>query len=73
MFLKKSHNYYAQIQRQMMVVGLAECFFVIYTSKELKILKVDVDMPFIEGMFNKLNDFYDIYKHLLNLEVSELQ
>ncbi|XP_018575090.1 uncharacterized protein LOC108913925 [Anoplophora glabripennis] len=58
--LKKTHNYYYQVQGQLAITGRVICYFVIYTgdSNDLLIQKIASDKPFIDNMFKKLETFY---------------
>lgn len=53
--------YYSQIKLAMMLSKLSYCYFKIYTSKALPIVRTDFDkLHFLEHV-NKLNYFYKNY------------
>ena len=56
--LDKSHDYYFQIQGQLYCAGRTECDFVVFTKKEIKIIKIVEDQAFIEIMLQKLSNFF---------------
>lgn len=64
--LKEDHDYYFQIQGQMMVTKRSHCCLVIYTFKGLLIINVYRDNKFITEMLKKLQQFY---KHYLKPEI----
>ncbi|KAJ8929780.1 hypothetical protein NQ314_017495 [Rhamnusium bicolor] len=55
--LKVDHNYYFQIQGQMLCTERRICHFVIYTNVDCLILSIARDEQFIVNMVNKLKDF----------------
>lgn len=55
--LKKSHEYYYQVQGQLMVTGVSFCVFVVYTRKDLYVEKLPVDTEFMRKMFLQLSQF----------------
>ncbi|KAJ8969567.1 hypothetical protein NQ314_001688 [Rhamnusium bicolor] len=59
--LKVDHNYYFQIQGQMLCTERRICHFVIYTNVDCLILSIARDEQFIVNMVNKLKDFYENY------------
>lgn len=59
--LKENHQYYFQVQGQMMVTNRSLCFFLVYTFKSLVIINVYRDNNFIQDMLKKLNKFYHKY------------
>lgn len=61
MKLKKSHNYYSQIQGQMFCAEKKRCLFIIYTLVDVLILPIDRDEEFINKMVRSLSDFYNNY------------
>lgn len=61
--LKRNHDYYYQVQGQMLCSGAVTCYFCVYTFVDMKIIKVERDLPFIENMLEKLATFYNsVYK-----------
>lgn len=57
--LPKSHEYFYQIQGQLMVTGALFCIFVLYTKKDFYVEKIPVDIEFIQQMFVQLSKFYE--------------
>ena len=61
-FLKEDHEYYCQVQGQLMVSGAGFCDFVIYTKKDLFIERVFPNVAFMQTMLDNLSGFY--YKYV---------
>ena len=59
--LDRNHNYYAQVQGQLMITGSKFCEFVVYTQKDLHIERITPDIPFMSIMLEKLANFYQCY------------
>lgn len=60
LLLKRSHNYYCQIQGKMAISGRSWCDFVVYTSKGLSVECINFDSHFWENeLLPKLISFYD--------------
>ncbi|XP_033097192.1 uncharacterized protein LOC117101339 [Anneissia japonica] len=59
--LDRRHNYYAQVQGQLMITGCNFCEFVVYTQKDLYIERITPDIQFMAIMLEKLADFYQFY------------
>ena len=57
-YLKENHIFYYQIQAQLRVTGRKYCLFVIFTLKNLKIIKIERDDIFIDNMIFKAAQFY---------------
>lgn len=57
--LYKEHNYFYQVQGQMMCTGRTTAYFCVYTLTDLKIIKIERDPIFIAKMFTELKKFYD--------------
>lgn len=57
--LKKNHNYYYQIQGQMLCTGRRRCHFVVFTFKHFVLIEIEKDDEFIDEMLNKLKAFYE--------------
>ena len=57
--LKKSHQYYAQVQGQMAITKREWYDFVIYTEKGLSIERINFDEHYWKDLLEKLVDFYD--------------
>ena len=58
--LKKSHQYYYQIQGQLACCQMLEAILVIYTG-DIKVIKISRDDKFVESMISKLVSFYNGY------------
>lgn len=56
--LHSSHDYYYQIQGQLYCTQANFCDFIVYTHKDLKVLRIVRDDCFIESMLQKLDAFY---------------
>ena len=65
--LKESHNYYYQIMGQLAVTKCRYCFFIVYTTKELFVQKIEFDPKFFnEKMLPKLELFFNsYYRHFI--------
>ena len=57
--LKENHSYYYQIQGQLLCSNRKLCYLVVYTSKDLVVVKVPRDDVFIQDMVPKLLAFFD--------------
>lgn len=57
--LDSKHDYYYQIQGQMMCTGADMCYFVVFTFKDLKCIRIKRDNEFIEAMKDRLVSFYE--------------
>ncbi|XP_074662685.1 uncharacterized protein LOC141915162 [Tubulanus polymorphus] len=60
-FLRKDHDYYAQIQGQLALTGLTWCDFLVYTSKGMLIIRVPFDLEFWNEAVAKLANFFIRY------------
>ena len=56
--LDKSHSYYYQIQGQLYCADKGSCDFVVYTIKDMVVIRVVRDDQFIADMLEKLLNFY---------------
>ncbi|XP_028320221.1 uncharacterized protein LOC114474256 isoform X2 [Gouania willdenowi] len=56
--LKRSHQYFTQVQVQLAVTGLHKADFVVYTLKETAIVPVTFDPSLWEDTVSKLETFY---------------
>ena len=56
--LRSDHDYYYQIQGQLMCSDRKSCDFVVYTIADIKIIRVDRDETFISRMVEKLERFF---------------
>ena len=62
--LKKTHNYYDQVQGQMYCTGRRNCYFVVYTFVDFRVTTVKLDKEYCaESLVPKLSLFYT--KHYL--------
>lgn len=56
--LKKSHDYFYQIQGQMLCSNKKKVFFVVFTLKDMLCMEIDRDDSFIDEMIDELNIFF---------------
>ena len=56
--LKKTHNYWFQVQGQLLVTGAPFCDFVVHTSIDTFVTRVLPDMDTMTNLVEKLSDFY---------------
>lgn len=56
--LKTEHNYYFQVQGQLLVTGVEYCDFVIFTRKDLVVKRIFPDPVFMQEMLDNLSRFY---------------
>jgi hypothetical protein len=59
--LKKTHSYYYQVQGQIFCCNAKYVDFVVYTSVDIKIIRITRDDIFIQDMLEKLNNFFNTY------------
>ena len=59
MDLKKTHNYYAQVQGQLMITGAPFCDFIVFTYKDLFVIRVLPDQDYMVTLLNKLCAFFE--------------
>lgn len=60
--LKREHNYFYQVQGQLMCTSRSKCYFCVFTFKDFKVYTISRDDEFIENtLLPKLSSFYDIY------------
>ena len=59
--LKEGHDYYYQVQGQLLCTNCSYCDFVVYTFIDFKICRVFRDDAFIGEMISKLQWFFDNY------------
>ncbi len=59
--LKKSHDYYYQVQGQLYCTGRSMAHFIVFTSKDLKIIKIPFNETFVSEMIVKLKTFFDTH------------
>ena len=56
--LKTGHDYYAQVQGQLMITGAEFCEFIVYTQCDMVVERIKPDIPFMTEMFEKLSIFF---------------
>lgn len=56
--LKKTHNYFYQVQGQLLITGVTFCDFVVFTKKDLFIQRIEPDVKFMSSMVEKLHSFF---------------
>jgi len=59
--LDKNHNYYYQVQGQLMCTGAKAVDFVVYTIADMKVIRIPRDDFFIEAMLAELINFYRLF------------
>lgn len=59
--LNKDHQYYYQVQGQLLCTGRQRCKFVVFTLKGLEVVDVHRDDIFINSMTTVLLEFYEQY------------
>lgn len=57
--LKKTHNYYCQVQGQMAVTERYWCDFVVYTEKGISVERIEFDSAFWSDLLLKLSSFFE--------------
>ena len=65
-FLDKKHKYYYQIQTQLLVSNADYCDFVVWTLKDMLVLRIEPDVERFEEFKTKAKDFF------LNIVLPEL-
>ena len=61
--LKHSHEYWHQVQGQLMVTGASHCIFIVYTHKSLHTELIQPCAETMHTMFEALYHFYSQYGH----------
>ena len=56
--LDHKHDYYHQIQGQLMITGKKRCDLVVYTKVDMKVIQINEDKPFQHEMTTKLHRFF---------------
>lgn len=56
--LKQGHRYYTQVQTQMFVTGATYCDFVVWTLKDVAVLRILPDVSFWESCLRKAQEFF---------------
>lgn len=59
--LKDSHEYYAQIQGQLMITGAEYCELIVYTSKDLFVQNITPNNIYVDNLLVTLCNFYAKY------------
>ena len=59
--LKTDHQYYFQVQGQLMVTGVEFCDFVVFTKKDFVIERIFPDIAFMQNLLDNLTKFYCQY------------
>lgn len=59
--LKTNHNYYYQIQGQLMITGRKMCDLVIFTFCDLQVIRIMKDEEFCKNMRSALQSFFNEY------------
>ena len=69
--LDRGHEYYAQVQGQLMISGAAFCEFIVYTQADMHTENILPDIPFMLDMLRRLSDFFQKFaKPFLDGEIS---
>ena len=79
--LKRSHNYYYQVQGQLAITGRPWCDFVMWTPKGMTVERIHFHAAFWEGVKMKLVSFYrrailpelTLPRHISGQSVRELE
>jgi len=70
--LKTGHDYYAQVQGQLMITGAEFCEFIVYTQCDMVVERIKPDIPFMTEMLEKLSIFFkDFAKPFFNSTSTE--
>jgi hypothetical protein len=59
--LSQTHEYYYQVQGQMLCTGALAVDFVVYTLQDMQVIRVNKDDNFIVTMLNQLKQFFDLF------------
>lgn len=59
--LDENHNYYFQVQGQLLCTNRKQCVFVVYTFRDIIKIQIERNEEFIQNMVEKLLGFYEIY------------
>lgn len=68
--LKKNHDYFYQIQGQLLCANRNVCHFVVYTFKDMKVIKIARDDVFIATMKKQLKAFF--VKHFRDVYLDKM-
>lgn len=61
LYLNKNHDYYYQVQGQMLCTGKERCHFVVYTFEDTVFIEIQRDDVFIKEMLGNINNFFVNY------------
>lgn len=65
--LDKDHDYYSQVQGQLMIRGANYCEFIVYTQCDMVVQRIKPDVIYIRDMLEKLSTFFkEFAKPFLN-------
>ena len=59
--LKKNHNYYFQVQGQLVITHAKWCDFCVYTPHGFSVERITFDKSFWKSVVHKLDDLFQIY------------
>ena len=59
--LDPHHDYFYQVQGQLFCTGSDHCEFVVFTLKDIKVMRITRDDAFICNMVDKLSEFYRMF------------
>ena len=59
--LDTKHNYYYQIQGQLLCSDRNKCYFCVYTCKDMQVIEIERDASFISAMIDSLKEFFQDY------------
>jgi hypothetical protein len=73
MSLKRSHEYFYQVQGQLMVSGASFCEFIVFTKRDIFVQHIKEDMTFQTVMFEALANFYLVHgaNHVKSLRMAQ--
>ena len=58
-YLNQNHDYFYQVQGQLLCTGAKKCIFAVYTGVDIKYISINRDDEFIHGMVEKLKLFFE--------------
>ena len=59
--LDPKHNYFCQVQGQMMITHRQKCKLIIYTNVDMQVIDIHADSAFQKDLKSKLKGFYETY------------
>ena len=63
--LKRSHKYFSQVQGQMLVCGVQQCYFIVWTQLNKPLYeKILLDHTHCDALVKKLTIFYKTYANI---------